>query len=194
MGKLNEAIEKSGKVEKTRPCIDCKEHPGLNYFKDKPCYTCKGKLIVDIPDFDKILEDIKGRKGLRSKRPADARAYYVWRLARFHGGVDVTMPMMASVELGADPYKKELDSLSDTVAKSVFGTDMAAAYRWGSALGFAPTAPAGLPSTAYPCGPAATAEKPIGERAEMDAPPAGSEEFHIPPTPSDPNANDNLPF
>jgi len=65
-----------------------------------------------------------------------ARAYYVWRMARFHGGIDVTMPMAASMVIGGDPYRVKLDSLADAVAKRAFGTDMAAALTWSQALGF----------------------------------------------------------
>lgn len=65
------------------------------------------------------------------------RAYYVWRLARFHGGKDMTMPMTADMINRGDPYKDELDKLSDVIAKASFGTDMAAAHAWGRALGLA---------------------------------------------------------
>lgn len=46
-----------------------------------------------------------------------------------------------------------LDTIVDAVAKRAFGTDRAAMHRWGSLLGFAPPAPAGLPATAYEGGP-----------------------------------------
>jgi hypothetical protein len=168
MGTINEAMSKVG-IDKERPCNDCKDRP--NYFKDKPCWTCGGTLKVAVPDFDKIVEDIKGRGGkLRSKRPQDKRSYYVWRLARFHGGIDVTMPMCAAFDLAYDPYRKELDEMAEAVARKTCGTDMAAAaaaYRWGQALGFAPSAPEGLPITAYPGGPDVIAPKPFEERLEL---------------------------
>lgn len=104
--------------------------------RSRRCLNCNGAFQFYPPDLDKILAEIKGRKGLRSARPKEARSYYVWRMARFHGGVDVTMPVMADLELGRDPFKKELDEIADQVAKVAFGTDMAAANRWSRALGY----------------------------------------------------------
>ena len=58
-------------------------------------------------------------------------AYYVWRMARFHGGVDVTMPIMASLFAPKDKVLlATLDTLADVIAKESFGTNMAAARRW----------------------------------------------------------------
>jgi hypothetical protein len=99
-----------------------------------------------------------GRKGLRlrSAKPDQGtilgrRAAYVWRWARFHGGADVTMP--CTVDNAGDPWGKDLDVIADRVARHVFGTDMAAAHRWGTALGLTSSAPAGLPASAYAGGP-----------------------------------------
>lgn len=131
-----------------------------------PCCACKGEGVFLPVDVDIILAQIKGRAGLRAKRPESIRAYYVWRMARFHGGVDVTMPVVAMTEIHGDPFKPELDALSDVVAKTVFGTTMAAAYRWGALLMNGVVAPKGLPATAYACGPVATHEKPEIEALE----------------------------
>src|SRR5579863_7791712 len=69
----------------------------------KPCYACQGQKVFTAPNEEKIIETITtargatpGKRRLRiawpgSKHYSDhevARAYYVWRLARFHGGVD----------------------------------------------------------------------------------------------------------
>ena len=108
------------KGAKTRPCFFC---GGSGEDDGKPCRrcratgrirceSCEGRGTFKRPDFKRILEEIKGRRGLRSKRPQNFRAYYVWRWARFHGGVDVTLPMVASTLLGSDPYRKELDVLA----------------------------------------------------------------------------------
>lgn len=121
--------------------------------KEKTCYECNGTGKFLKPNVPEIIANIKGRKGLRSARPKDRRAYYVWRLARFHGGKDVTMPVCADMELGRDPYKPTLDLLADAVAKRVFGTDKAAAYRWGRALGYNLPRVEGLPASAESCGP-----------------------------------------
>jgi len=105
--------------------------------KESPCNRCNGAGTFDAPNFATIRAAIAGRKPgtLRSSRPKDARAYYVWRLARFHGGADITMPVMAGIEIGGDPFAKDLDALADAVAKEIFGSNLRAAYRWGKALG-----------------------------------------------------------
>ena len=48
----------------------------------RPCYACNGAGEFQPLDVPAIIAAIKGRKGLCSKRPADKRAYYVWRMAR----------------------------------------------------------------------------------------------------------------
>lgn len=101
----------------------------------RPCYTCSGAGSFVAPDVEQIASAIKGRKGLASSKKStwSNREYYVWRMARFHGGADVTMPVMASTLVHGDPFIKELDQIADAVAKAVFGTDMAAAMRWHKA-------------------------------------------------------------
>ena len=133
----------------------------------RPCYACNGAGEFQPLDVPAIIAAIKGRKGLCSKRPADKRAYYVWRMARFHGGADVTMPMGASMDCAADPFRAELDTLADAVAKRVFGTDLAAAHRWGRAMGTIDRDMPGLPDSAYPGGRVADSDKPIEEQAEL---------------------------
>ena len=135
--------------------------------RSERCYACTGQGSFASPDADAIIAAIKGRKGLRSKRPDDPRAYYVWRLARFHGGADVTMPICAGLEIAGDPWRAELDELADLVAKRVFGTDLVAAHRWGLALGHLDRTLPGLPASAYPCGPVADRDKPEEERIEL---------------------------
>jgi hypothetical protein len=127
-----------------RDCTSCKGTgvnkaaviQGVTYGVDRPCSSCNATGKFAAPDETAIREAIKGRKGLRSAAPKNNhRAYYVWRMARFHGGVDVTMPVMAQVYNHGDPYLDELDKLADTVAKESFGSNMAAALAWGRALG-----------------------------------------------------------
>ena len=81
-----------------RICQSCKG-TGKRTYSDKPCLTCNGQVNIEAPDVQSILTLIKGRKGLRSKAPdvhgvnwtlLNLRAYYVWRLACFQGGMDVT--------------------------------------------------------------------------------------------------------
>jgi hypothetical protein len=166
----------------TRNCLSCKG-TGIRVYggtiPNRPCNSCKGSGSYGAVDVPAILEAIKGRKGLRSKAPdysgvhftvANVRAYYVWRMARFHGGVDVTMPMVAGIMVHGDPFTKELDAVADAVAKRVYGTDRAAAYRWGNALGHSLPVPASMPATAFSCGPVVLSEygpKPDEELAEL---------------------------
>lgn len=135
--------------------------------RTSPCVWCDGRGRFMRPDLNTILEAIKGRKGLRSKRPAARRDYYVWRMARFHGGADVTMPVCASMDVNGDPFVPLLDVIADAVAKHVFGTDLAAAHRWGRALGHLDQDLPGLPASAYACGPVADSDKPEEEQAEL---------------------------
>jgi len=40
-----------------------------------------------------------GPEGMRSSKPKDGRAAYIWRMLRFHTGVDVHMPVMADFDV-----------------------------------------------------------------------------------------------
>ena len=115
---------------------------------ERKCYACNGEGIFPKVDVDGIRQLLLASKGknkgkLRAAMTSpvytqpinEKRAYYVWRLARFHGGKDPRMPMMADLTSRGDPFKKDLDLMADAMAKESFGTDMAAAIRWGRALG-----------------------------------------------------------
>jgi hypothetical protein len=138
---------------------------------EKPCPFCDGRGTFAPPDYAAIVKAVKGRKGLRSRRPDEARAYYVWRMARFHGGADVTLPMMATFEVTGDPYVKHLDVLAELVAQRVFGTDAAGAIRWAHAMGHevsdAYMRGQILPASARPGGPVADSLKPMSEALEL---------------------------
>lgn len=176
----------------TRTCPRCKgtgvrhsdafEYGGRSYpARVDPCHACKGAKefpALDVPAIVEAITTARGAGGTRRFRKsapkhwgsgtslADRRAYYVWRLARFHGGADVTMPMTAGLLSDGDPFQPELDRLSDLFAKKVFGTHLAAAARWGAALRGL-EAPAGLPASAYPGGPVADGGKPAWEFPEL---------------------------
>ena len=143
----------------------------IGTFGPCDCRGCGRTGTFSAPDFDAILNEVRGRKGLRTKRPDSARAYYVWRMARFHGGADVTIPMFAMSEISGDPFVAELDSFADLVAKAAFGTNLAAAHRWGGLLGLRSAAERpmkGLPATAYELGPVLNGvEKPECELLEL---------------------------
>jgi hypothetical protein len=143
-------------------------YEGRSYPEErKPCFSCDGKGFFLPPNVDTIIDQNIGRKGLRSKRPDDFRAYYVWRMARFHGGKDVTIPMSASLEVRSDPFREELNLIADSVAAKVFGTSMAGAHRWGRALGYLNQDVPGLPDSAYNSGPVADEDKPEEEMLEL---------------------------
>lgn len=138
-----------------RPCTRCQGTGRSTLRGAHACWCCQGRGTFAPVDVQAVRLAIAGRKtGLRSAKPKDdtengRRAAYVWRWARFHGGADVTMPCTVSAD--GDPWKKELDDLADVISKEVFGTDMAATYRWGSALGLikAGCVPQGLPPSSY---------------------------------------------
>jgi hypothetical protein len=145
-----------------------------------PCIWCNGTGTfsgVDVEAIKKLITAGKGPKArLRASWPSKLspwrnkdttvrRAYYVWRLARFHGGADVTMPVTAAGCIEGDPHIRLLDALSDVVAKKVFGTDRAASHRWGRLLGFVKEDAPGLPSSAYEGGPIVTS----GQKPEFEA-------------------------
>ena len=48
----------------------------------------------------------------------------------------MTMPVIADMIIGGDPYREELEKMASEIAKLFFGTDLAAAMLWGRALGF----------------------------------------------------------
>ena len=133
-----------------RNCPRCKGAGEVeNHFEGgmRVCLNCNGARTYAGFDTATLVAAIIATKGknkgkirasMTSTFTGDQnarRAYYVWRLARFHGGADVTQPMMADLALGNDPFKPELDKLADSVAKDQFGSNMRAAAVWGRALG-----------------------------------------------------------
>ena len=160
------------------PCSTCNGEGTRQPYGDLPrrtCYSCDGTGSFQLPDLQTILKQIKGRKKgtLRSKRPEDSRAYYVWRLARFHGGADVTMPVTAFSYVSGDPYVPYLDAVSEAVANAVYGTDKAAAIRWAHAMGHEVSdayldGSQVVPPSAMPGGPVVMdGNKPYMEAAEL---------------------------
>jgi hypothetical protein len=116
-------------------CTVC-DGTGRSKYYNRQCYSCHGRGTFPPPDVSAIRAAVRGRKGLRtSSRGLDPRAYYVWRMARFHGGADMSMPVMAATLIHGDPYVEELDVLADALAREHYGSDMRAALRWGRALG-----------------------------------------------------------
>lgn len=120
-----------------RQCLNCRGTGVREYDPSLKCRSCGGHGYFLPPDEAAIRAAIFSprKKGqLVSRRPQDPRAYFVWRLARFHGGADVTMPVMAYCDVFGDPYQEELEKLADRVAREVYGTDLAAMARWAPLL------------------------------------------------------------
>ena len=165
----------SEKLEPYRTCPRCKGTGTRAHWDKKitellPCNNCNGSILFHAPNFGDlaklVLSDRTGPITLKSSTPKRDgtnlmnRAAYVWRIARFNGGLDVTMPVMAPIMLGDDPYIKELDSLADGCAKLACGTNMAGAIRWAPLLGSASSEAVDKyiekhpqPASALPCGP-----------------------------------------
>ena len=123
-----------------RPCIQCKGTGRRTSPALRGCTRCKGRGHFDPPHLQAIATTLRGRggKGLRVRRPRHnlgSRYYYVWRMARFHGGADVCMPVMAELVIDGDPFVDELQALAEVLAHEAFGTNMAAAERWAPLLG-----------------------------------------------------------
>lgn len=132
-----------------RNCTRCQGTGKYSILNDpvKACLYCQEGNFPEINE-DEIMSLIMVSRGknkgklrasmtspVRSDGIVKNRAYYIWRMARFHAGIDVTMPVMASTCITGDPYRKELDDLSDKVAMNNFGDRMAGAMIWGRAMG-----------------------------------------------------------
>lgn len=63
------------------------------------------------------------------------RCYFVWRMTRFHAGVDMKIPVMAMAVIDGDPAEAALDQLAGLLAEQYYGTQLAAAATWIPLLG-----------------------------------------------------------
>ena len=143
-----------GVADHIKPLLPCKNCNGAGHYlhkgftvddedgrRDYPsrwetCHSCNGSGWFHAPDLKALATSIKGRKpgALKSRRPDDARGYFVWRLARFHGGKDVCLPMGAEMEISGDPYKEILDTLAEIIARKLFGSGNVGRARWQTAM------------------------------------------------------------
>ena len=149
------------------PCKTCNGSGEVEHWRHdgtmKPCSDCDGRGYFVAPDFKAILKAIQGRKrimspcegggvikALRTKRPDDSRAYFVWRLTRFHSGADVCMPMTAAFEISGDPYIKELNEFAASYAAALTGKGSIGSQRWNYSYGgIEPTDPEVLNMPTY---------------------------------------------
>lgn len=118
------------------PCSKCED--GINP-SGKKCNFCDGAGFFVRPIIADICKLIKGRKDgtLRSKRPDDNRAYFVWRHAKFFGDpAHCSIPMFATVGVLGDPYVPYLEEIARQVARTIYGTADAGPGRWRQAMGY----------------------------------------------------------
>lgn len=172
-------------MKNLKPCLTCKGTMKVASWRgegtQEPCRTCSGTGSFEEPDYRTLLASLFTRRGgggtwrFRASFPsanrftdlAVGRSYYLWRMIRFHGGVDVTLPMTAAMVTRGDPWVTELDAVARGAAERIFGTCAAGTTRWQTALGCLDRAPEGLPATAYTGGPVVTGEKPDWEALEL---------------------------
>lgn len=119
-----------------------------------------GMVLAKLADHATLANVIKectprGKGGsIKSNKPKDGVMAYIWRMARFHNGTDVTMPMMCSFDLGKGiealtgiplcislirPNVRKVldfcDVMADELVAATGGNKNAAALRWGQAFG-----------------------------------------------------------
>jgi hypothetical protein len=137
--------------------------------KESACSWCDSVGYFVKPDIETLVKLIKGRKPgtLRSKRPDDSRAYFIWRMVRFHTGADVCLPMMAGLEISGDPYQEMLDAISEMIAQKMTGHKSAGRARWQSAMYGTDTQEKYMPESAFPGGRIIDGNKPESELLEL---------------------------
>ncbi len=118
--------------EESRSCVNCGGSGKVGNIK---CMPCKGTGSFDRPDFGKIYQLIKGRTGVRQNPPSNDRAFYVWRMVKFHAGLDVKLPIEAIARVAADPWVDDLEQAAEYLARMWYGTASAGVSRWGPLLG-----------------------------------------------------------
>ena len=101
-----------------------------------PCDCCDGRGTFEAPDLEQLCAAIKGRKPrtVRSKRPDDPRAWFLWRMVRFHTGKDATLPMTATIAIEGDPFKPTLDAAAKIIARHFTGKESIGSARWRHAM------------------------------------------------------------
>ena len=129
-----------------------------------PCDCCDGRGTFEAPDLEQLCAAIKGRKPrtVRSKRPDEPRAWFLWRMVRFHTGKDVTLPMTATMAIEGDPFKSTLDAAALIIAHHFTGKDSIGSARWRHAMhGESPADPAVLSLPVF------DGDKPFEESLEL---------------------------
>ncbi|MDE2621156.1 MAG: hypothetical protein KGL54_13415 [Sphingomonadales bacterium] len=107
------------------------------------CLDCYGAGRFAPVDLGDLRRRLTGRNGFRrslssgsAQDIASCRAYYVWRLVRFHGNIDPTMPFVAGLIARNDPFMADLDAAVTVLGREFLGARANdGAIRWGRALG-----------------------------------------------------------
>ena len=89
------------------------------------CHCCNGRGTFESPDLKQLCADIKRLQAKHCPQQAaeDPRAYFLWRMIRFHTGKDVTLPMTASMAVDHDPFKPTLEAAAVIIARHFTGRD-----------------------------------------------------------------------
>ena len=125
---------------KTLNCTHCHGAGETKHWRNdgtmRVCSCCDGRGTFESPDLKQLCEAIKGRKPrtVRSRRPEDPRAWFLWRMVRFHNGQDVTLPMTATMAVDGDPFKPTLEIAAQMIAKHFTGKTSIGSARWRHAI------------------------------------------------------------
>lgn len=127
-----------------RPCSSCDGTGKIRTIvrpdpNDDSCPFCDGLGQLPRPDLSTLITHLAGRDGMRVSRPTpdpdlkpyqNTRIYYLWRMIRFHAGLDTRMPAKAAFLSYAEPWLPELDEAVDQLAVLFYGTNMGGAMAW----------------------------------------------------------------
>lgn len=114
----------------------------------RACSGCHGGArALGVPDIAALLGRCVATRGARKGRllrsapgkafnDADARARYLWRMLRFHAGIDACIPWGFDMEMGGDDGAREaLDSIAIAVVAAVTRRKTTAGQdRWHTAF------------------------------------------------------------
>lgn len=149
-----------------RPCTRCKNgrspaiklDNGTELYGPRPCRWCDGTGQFPPPDYELLRALVinpkthkpwstsfhckAGRARVAELSELMARrAQYVWRMIGWNTGSDgrganLGGAIMASMDLGKDAYRAELDGLADLIADQCYGAgaSLSSAKRWHRAL------------------------------------------------------------
>lgn len=148
-------------------CQSCKGLGKTKDYKfsheaDKPetwskCKYCESGIIKR-ESFVSLLRRVSTSNGGRfrikkSKPDSYGLDYYFWRMFRFHSGLDVTMPMTASLMNSEKLQTESVDTFSLLINFILHGYLSGGAARWSGLLGGGYQAEKNLPESARSLGP-----------------------------------------